>query len=208
LQPGELTLHAGRLVVVAGPSGSGKTTLLDRLSGLLDEHGSHWQLQPASGGEPLQLSGAAGARQLRQLLAYAPQQAVLFEASLRHNLLLDQRQPAAVIAGTLATASQVDHMHPMMTWATGMIAGGGAAGVTQLATISTRGVSTIVSGGTLSPIVTPVMATVQAVIAIALSVLAVVVPIIAAMVLLGVLSIALVLIIRHWNRADERRALA
>ncbi len=116
--------------------------------------------------------------------------------------------PAAVIAGTLATASQVDHMHPMMTWATGMIAGGGAAGVTQLATISTRGVSTIVSGGTLSPIVTPVMATVQAVIAIALSVLAVVVPLIAAMVLLGVLSIALVLILRHWNRADERRALA
>jgi len=101
LQPGELTLHAGRLVVVAGPSGSGKTTLLDRLSGLLDEHGSHWQLQPASGGEPLQLSGAAGARQLRQLLAYAPQQAVLFEASLRHNLLLDQALPTAELSAWL-----------------------------------------------------------------------------------------------------------
>ena len=101
LQPRELTLHAGGLVVVAGPSGSGKTTLLDRLSGLLDEHGSHWQLQPASGGEPLQLSGAAGARQLRQLLAYAPQQAVLFEASLRHNLLLDQSLPTAELMAWL-----------------------------------------------------------------------------------------------------------
>jgi ABC-type transport system involved in cytochrome bd biosynthesis fused ATPase/permease subunit len=88
--PRELTLNAGGLVVVAGPSGSGKTTLLDRVCGLLDEQGSHWRLQPVHDGEPLQLSGAAGARQLRQLLAYAPQQAVLFEASLRHNLLLNQ----------------------------------------------------------------------------------------------------------------------
>ena len=88
--PHERTLCAGRLVVVAGPSGSSKTTLLDRVCGLLDEQGSHWQLHPANGGESLQLSGAAGARELRQRLAYAPQQAVLFEASLRHNLLLDQ----------------------------------------------------------------------------------------------------------------------
>jgi len=116
--------------------------------------------------------------------------------------------PAAVIAGTLATASQVDHMHPMMTWATGLIAGGGAAGLTQIATISTRGASTIISGGTLSPIVTPVMATLQAIVAILLSVLAVVVPIVAGMLLLGVLSVALVLVIRHWNRGGERRALA
>jgi len=116
--------------------------------------------------------------------------------------------PAAVIAGTLATASQVDHMHPMMTWATGLIAGGGAAGLTQIATVSTRGASTIISGGTLSPIVTPVMATLQAIVAILLSVLAVVVPIVAGMLLLGVLSVALVLVIRHWNRGGERRALA
>lgn len=89
-RPHELMLRAGGLVVVAGPSGSGKTTLLDRVGGLLDEHVSFWRLQPANDGQPLQLSGAAGARRLRQLLAYAPQQAVLFEASLRHNLLLDQ----------------------------------------------------------------------------------------------------------------------
>jgi ABC-type transport system involved in cytochrome bd biosynthesis fused ATPase/permease subunit len=96
-QPHTLTLHAGRLLVVAGPSGSGKTTLLDRVCGLLDEQSSHWRLQPANGGKPLQLNGASGARQLREMLAYAPQQAVLFEASLRHNLLLDQALPTAVL---------------------------------------------------------------------------------------------------------------
>ncbi|MFN5465947.1 MAG: ATP-binding cassette domain-containing protein, partial [Cyanobacteriota bacterium] len=42
-----------------------------------------------------------GARELRQLLAYAPQEAVLFEASLRHNLLLDRQQPSEVIEAWL-----------------------------------------------------------------------------------------------------------
>jgi ABC-type transport system involved in cytochrome bd biosynthesis fused ATPase/permease subunit len=86
-----LLLQAGSLVAVIGPSGSGKTTLLDRFCGLLGEEQSHWQIQSSQGEH--QLSGPTGARHLRQLLAYAPQEAVLFEASLRHNLLLDQQQP-------------------------------------------------------------------------------------------------------------------
>jgi ABC-type transport system involved in cytochrome bd biosynthesis fused ATPase/permease subunit len=81
-------LEAGHLVAVVGPSGSGKTTLLDRVCGLLGEESSCWRIQTAD--KELGLSGASGARQLRQLLAYAPQEAVLFEASLRHNLLLSQ----------------------------------------------------------------------------------------------------------------------
>jgi ABC-type transport system involved in cytochrome bd biosynthesis fused ATPase/permease subunit len=94
-----LELQAGGLVAVVGPSGSGKTTLLDRFCGLLGAERSHWRIE--SEGAVLALSGAEGARQLRELLAYAPQEAVLFEASLRHNLLLDQRQPAALIEGWL-----------------------------------------------------------------------------------------------------------
>ena len=90
-----LDLKPGALVAVAGPSGSGKTTLLDRLSGLLGEDSSQWQIVSKKG--PIELSGAAGARQLRGLLAYAPQEAVLFETSLRHNLLLDQEAPAGLI---------------------------------------------------------------------------------------------------------------
>ena len=39
-----------------------------------------------------QLSGPAGARQLHELIAYAPQEAVLLEASLRDNLLLGRKE--------------------------------------------------------------------------------------------------------------------
>ena len=103
-----LELQAGGLVAVVGPSGSGKTTLLDRFCGLLGAERSQWRIK--SEGAELALSGAEGARQLRQLLAYAPQEAVLFEASLRHNLLLDQRQPAAVIACWLERLG-LSHLH-------------------------------------------------------------------------------------------------
>ena len=81
-----LCLRANGLVAITGPSGSGKTTLLDRICGLLREEDSHWALSCDGGAWPL--SGLAGARQMHQLIAYAPQNAVLFEASLRENLLL------------------------------------------------------------------------------------------------------------------------
>jgi ABC-type transport system involved in cytochrome bd biosynthesis fused ATPase/permease subunit len=90
-----LELQPGALVAVAGPSGGGKTTLLDRVCGLLGEDSSQWQITSQTGA--IALSGSAGARQLRGLLAYAPQEAVLFETSLRQNLLLDQEAPAGVI---------------------------------------------------------------------------------------------------------------
>lgn len=97
--PPRLRLQRGVLVAVVGPSGSGKTTLLDRFCGLLAAPHSVWHIHTGAG--EARLSGAAGARQLRRLLACAPQQAVLFEASLRHNLLLDQQQPTEVIEAWL-----------------------------------------------------------------------------------------------------------
>ncbi len=90
-----LSLRAKRLVAITGPSGSGKTTLLDRICGLLLEEDSHWEL--SSHGEAWLLSGLAGARQMHQLIAYAPQNAVLFEASLRDNLLLGAGRPQQII---------------------------------------------------------------------------------------------------------------
>lgn len=92
-------LKPGALVAVAGPSGSGKTTVLDRVCGLLGEDSSQWQIASPMGA--IALSGSAGARQLRGLLAYAPQEAVLFETSLRQNLLLDQEAPVGVIEAWL-----------------------------------------------------------------------------------------------------------
>ena len=73
-------------MAISGPSGSGKTTLIDRFCGLLNEEDSYWQLNCAD--DTWRLSGLAGALQMHQLIAYAPQNAVLFEASLRDNLLL------------------------------------------------------------------------------------------------------------------------
>ena len=85
-----LKLQAARLVVITGPSGSGKTTLLDRFCGLLAEEQSQWVVECDE--KCCQLSGPAGARQLHQLIAYAPQDAVLLEASLRDNLLLGRKE--------------------------------------------------------------------------------------------------------------------
>ena len=90
-----LDLTANGLVAITGPSGSGKTTLIDRICGLISEENSHWQVRCAD--ETWNLSGLAGARQMHQLIAYAPQNAVLFEASLRENLLLGaDHQPDAI----------------------------------------------------------------------------------------------------------------
>ena len=90
-----LKLQAGCLIAITGPSGSGKTTLLDGLCGLLTEESSHWIVECDE--KRFQLSGAAGARQLHKLIAYAPQQAVLMEASLRDNLLLGSEESQSSI---------------------------------------------------------------------------------------------------------------
>ena len=90
-----LCLNAKGLVAITGPSGSGKTTLIDRICGLLREEDSHWTV--SCNGETWPLSGLAGARQMHQLVAYAPQNAVLFEASLRDNLLLGADRPQQAI---------------------------------------------------------------------------------------------------------------
>lgn len=90
-----LTLKTGCLVAITGPSGSGKTTLLDRVCGLRAEEQSQWVVECEE--TRWQLSGPAGARQLHQLIAYAPQDAVLLEASLRDNLLLGREQSKEAI---------------------------------------------------------------------------------------------------------------
>ena len=65
------------------------------MCGLLAEEHSQWVVECDK--KRFQLSGAAGASQLHQLIAYAPQNTVLFEASLRDNLLLGQEESEGLI---------------------------------------------------------------------------------------------------------------
>ncbi len=61
--------------------------------------------------------------------------------------------PAAVIAGTIITASMVTHMSPLLKWSLALIAGGGAAGLVQGATVVTRGASAVTTAGLANPLV-------------------------------------------------------
>lgn len=63
------------------------------------------------------------------------------------NLLDSIATPAAVVAGTIATASVVADMSPLMQWTLALIAGGGTAGVIQSATVLVRGGSTVSTAG-------------------------------------------------------------
>ena len=61
--------------------------------------------------------------------------------------------PAAVIAGILVSVSMVNEMSPFMKWIVAVIAGGGTAGVVQLATVGLRGFSLGSTGGVANPVV-------------------------------------------------------
>lgn len=55
--------------------------------------------------------------------------------------------PAAVIAGTIATASIVTNMSPFLKWTLALIAGGGTAGLVQGATVALRAKSSMFTSG-------------------------------------------------------------
>ena len=61
--------------------------------------------------------------------------------------------PAAVVAGTIVTASMVTDMSPFLRWTLAVIAGGGAAGLVQSTTVVARGASAVTTGGLGNPVV-------------------------------------------------------
>lgn len=64
--------------------------------------------------------------------------------------------PAAIVAGTMVTASMVGGTSPFLKWTLAVIAGGGAAGLVQGATVLVRGASTAGTGGIANPVVSTV----------------------------------------------------
>lgn len=93
--------------------------------------------------------------------------------------------PAAVIAGTIVTASVATEMSPYLRWTLAVIAGGGAAGVIQGGTVLTRGASTATTGGLANPVV----ATVELAGAVITSVLAIAAPVLAAVLFVGLVFV-------------------
>ncbi|MCC6322406.1 MAG: DUF4126 domain-containing protein [Phycisphaerales bacterium] len=107
--------------------------------------------------------------------------------------------PAAIIAGTIAAASQFADLGPMLRWTAAIIAGGGLAGVVQATSVGTRAVSTVTTAGVGNPIVSAV----HSIWSLVLSVLAVVAPIVAGFVLLIVIPL---IGWRLWRWFARRRA--
>ena len=114
--------------------------------------------------------------------------------------------PAAVVAGSVAAVSTFGGtMNPWAGWITGIIAGGGAAALVQGATMLTRGVSLVSTGGLANPVV----ATAELMLAAIGAVLAVLIPV-AAIVILIVLSYVVWRVWRRQTRdqtAELRRAV-
>ncbi|MFQ6672532.1 MAG: DUF4126 domain-containing protein [Candidatus Tectimicrobiota bacterium] len=102
------------------------------------------------------------------------------------NLLDTIATPAAIIAGTIVTASVVSGMSPLLQWSLAVIAGGGTAGVVQAMTTMTRGASSLATGGFGNPVVS----TVEMGGSVVFSVLAVAWPVVAGMGVLGVIVYA------------------
>jgi len=78
-----LSIPAGQLTVLTGPSGSGKTTLIDLVAGLL--HAQSGQI--LVDGQPL---NDIDHHRWRRLIGYVPQDALLVNDSVLHNLTLGE----------------------------------------------------------------------------------------------------------------------
>jgi hypothetical protein len=115
------------------------------------------------------------------------------------NLLDTMATPAAVLAGILATASLLGDFSPFARWALAIIAGGGAAGLVQAATVALRGLSSTATGGVANPI----FSFLELLGAAGMSILAILIPIFAIILLVILMAIFLIRSMR--KRCREER---
>jgi hypothetical protein len=115
------------------------------------------------------------------------------------NLLDTITTPVALIAGTLLSAAVMVDLPPIVKWTTAIIAGGGAAGLTQGVTALLRAKSTALTGGLGNPVV----ATAELGGALLLSALALIAPFIALAAVAAFLWLAVRTVRRLRSRTRE-----
>lgn len=108
------------------------------------------------------------------------------------NLLDTIATPAAVVAGTITTASMIGDLSPMLQWPLAIIAGGGVAGLIQGTSVLTRGTSSATTAGLGNPVVS----TGELLASIAGTIVSIVLPILAIILVALIVTIALRRIIR------------
>ena len=108
--------------------------------------------------------------------------------------------PAAVIAGTIVTASVITDLSPLMQWTLAIIAGGGTAGLVQTSTVALRGASTLTTGGTANFLV----ATAELVASICTTILAILLPVVC----VGLILVGGGLLVARYPRPRQPAALA
>ena len=117
------------------------------------------------------------------------------------NALDAVKAPAAMLAGTIATAGFLTEVDPLLQWSCAIIAGAGAAGLTSLGMAGVRVVSTAATGGFGNFLVS----TFEWIAALVVAVLAIVLPPLAALLTL----VAIVFLARYaWRFLFRRKRLA
>lgn len=101
-----LTVPAHGLTLIVGPSGSGKTTLLDLIVGLRHPDAG----QVLVDGVPL---SDLDMRTWRRQIGYVPQESVMVDESVAHNLTLGEEIPEARIREALRAADALEFVDAM-----------------------------------------------------------------------------------------------
>jgi hypothetical protein len=111
------------------------------------------------------------------------------------NVLDTITTPAAIVAGILLTAASITDLSPLLTWTLAIIAGGGAAALVQVGTVSVRGLSTVTTLGFGNFIVS----TGELVGSVVASILAVVLPLLAfiLVIILFIWMVRVIIRVRH-----------